>query len=755
MKTFMKNKKRVIIPALLILIAFISIFFRLRLHNNAKGLADGYYMDVETGTPYLTEMDSYYHLRMTRDISENGHPGNTEKDGEHWDSMSYAPDGRDVATYRPLLAYIAIGVHRIASLFGDITLEQVAYWLNMFLSALVIIPIFLLTSKMCGILGGIVAAVLSTLNYGYFIHTIPGFYDTDGVIAWVSCLFFYFAINFVNSIEEKKRNRIILNGAGLAASFWMLYSSWYVYYMFAVIFVVALVAFTIFRHKDDGARRPLYPLYMAGVIILLIFLLEPNLIGRISQLLKNVFVRKGSLFPSVFVSIAEMRTPSLWAGGLSGLFQMKVLTDKNIGIINGVGGIVPFLAAFVMCGLFVRKAIKREAEIQHFLLIIWLAVTLFLAFKGWRFIMLFALPVSILAGNLTGWICSLMDKRKMMDRTVYKAMLILLMLFPSLYGVFRSSKDSVPSANSQMGQVMSAIRENTPEDTILISWWDYGYFFEEKAQRRALFDGGSQSDSRSYWVAKALASSDEKLSANIFRMLSGSGDKACDRMLEVFGENENTLILMENTLSTDKEYAGTLLAQAGADDETRSELLDLLFPENLPTINCIIPPEMSRISRWFATFGKQMGSDTFDDTEYSVALDRLIMTSPKDGTNVYKTNYGFNLIINKSGDSYEAFTSQSVEKSSQPLPITGVIVINSKGYTASRNNESTDSDKTLGWTVIIEDTGSQSIISLVTNRMADSTFGKMFYCHGIGLSDFTYEPELSNTVQVFKLGSDE
>ncbi len=818
------------------------------MHNNAKNLANGYYMDAETGTPYLTEMDSYYHLRMTRDISENGHPGNTEKDGEHWDSMSYAPDGRDVATYRPLMAYIAIGVHRIASLFGDVTLEQIAYWLNMFLSALVIIPVFLLTSEMCGILGGIVAAVLSTLNYGYFIHTIPGFYDTDGVIAWVSCLFFYFAIRFVNSIEEKKRNRIILNGAGLAVSFWMLYSSWYVYYMFAAIFAASLIAFTIFRRTNNSTvsvthhdktdrshknskkannsksaknskdiksinsnteiistknnkdnkiaksnqetknnknnkgsetttktRRPLYPLYMAGGIILLIFLLEPNLIGRMAHLLKNVFDRKGGLFPSVFVSIAEMRTPSLWAGGLSGLFQMKVLTDTNIGIINGVGGIVAFLGAFAMCVLFVRKAIKREAGIQHFLLIIWFAVTFVLAFKGWRFIMLFALPVAILAGNLTGWVCSLMDKGKMMDRTVYKTMLILLMLFPSLYGVFKSSKDSVPSANSQMGQVMTAIRENTPEDTILISWWDYGYFFEEKAQRRALFDGGTQSDSRSYWVAKALASSDEKLSANIFRMLSGSGDKACERMLEVFGENENTLILMEDALSAGKEGAGTILAQAGADDATQAELLTLLFPENLPNMECIILPNMARISRWFATFGKQMGSDTFDDTEYSVAMDRLLITSPPDGKSVYKTQHGFNLVIDKTGDSYEAYTSQSADKGSQPLPITKVIVINSKGYTeytmddaasdnsdsaagndaAAQNNESASSDKALGWTVIIEDAGNQAVISLVTNRMADSTFGKMLYCHGNGLSDFTYESELSNSVQVFNLSADE
>ncbi len=790
----MKNKKLMIIPPLLILTALISIYFRLQFHNNAQNLSDGYYMDAETGTPYLTEMDSYYHLRMTRNISQYGHPGDTDKDGEYWDTMSYAPEGRSVHTYRPLMAYIAIGVYRIASLFGTFTLEQVVYWLNMFMSALVIIPVFLLTSEMCGSLGGIVAAVLSTLNYGYFIHTIPGFYDTDGVIAWVSCLFFYFAIRFVNSLEGKKRSRIILNGAGLAVSFWALYLSWYVYYLFAAILSAALIAFTFFRPKDTSSvpakhretaersrkrnkhgegtktdekkRPPMYPLFLAGGIILLILLLEHSLISGIAGLLKRVFVKSGGLFPNIFVSISEMRTPALWAGGLVGLFQMKVLSETNIGIINGVGGIVPFLSALAMCVLFIRKIIKKEALLQHFLLIIWYAVTLVLAFRGWRFIMLFAMPISILAGNLAGWVCTLMDEGKMMDRTVYKGMIAVLMLFPALYGVYKSSADSVPSGNSQMGQVMASIREKTPEDTILLSWWDYGYFFEEKAKRRTLFDGGSQNGSRSYWVAKAFASSDEKLSANILRMLSGSGDQACDRMLEIFGENEDTLLLMDHVLSAGKDGAGPMLAQAGADDITQSELLGLLFPENLSTTECIITPEMSRISGWFATFGMQKGSDVFGQSDYAIAMDRLITDSPKEGENVYQTEHGFHLIINKMGDSYEAYTSMSATKGEQPVRIDRVIVLNSKGCmeyfmnnsafnggdnAAVKSDEPESTGNNPGWTVILKDDGSRASISMVTKRMADSTFGKMLYCQGAGLSDFTLEPELSNTVLVYRL----
>ncbi len=800
----MKNKKLIIIPALLILTAFISIFFRLQFYNNVKNLSDGYYMDAETGTPYLTEMDSYYHLRITREIAEYGHPGDTYRDGEYWDSMSYAPEGRSVSTYRPLMSYIAIGVHRIASLFGNITLEQVAYWLNMFMSSLVIIPVFLLTREMCGSLGGIVAAVLSTLNYGYFIHTIPGFFDTDGVIAWVSCLFFYFAIRLLNSIEREKRTSAtrtsgtksdtarprdpvrhirdtILQSPGdtanlacLAVSFWALYSSWYVYYLFAAILSAALIAFTFLKRKDNSASPALrlYPLFMAGGIILLILLAEPDIVGSIADLLKNMFVKNDDLFPNIFVSISELRTPSLWAGGIAGLFQMKVLSETNIGIINGVGGIVPFLCGLVMCVLFIRRVMKKEAELQHFLLIIWYAATLALAFRGWRFIMLLAMPVAILAGNFAGWVCSLMDRGKMMDRNVYKTILVLLMLFPTLYGVHISAGDSTPSGNTQLGQVMAAIREKTPEDTMLLSWWDYGYFFEEKSKRRTLFDGGSQSPIRSYWVAKAFASPDENLSANILRMLTGSGDKACKRMLEVFGENKETLLLMDNILSAGKEKADTILAQAEADEVTRHELLNLLFPENLPRTECILPPEMSGISRWFAHFGMRTGKYLFDESDYAVAIDKMTTVPPVEGENVYSVGQGFNLIINKAGASYEAHTSLSAAGSPQPVRIDRVIVINPDGYmefptsgaapgaSAVKYGAGLQSDASKnpvhdpGWTVILENQGNRACVSLVTKRMAASTFGRMFYCRGAGLSCFTPEPELSDSVLVYRLSED-
>ena len=195
----MINRTRTIIPAVILCIVcvmLLSIFSRLLFHNQVLSLGDDF-IDSETGLPYLQDNDCYYHLRMTRDIALYGHPGDTIKDGEPWDNLSYAPTGRTASDYKPLMAYIAIAANRLTSFFASQSLEQTVYWLNLFLSALVVIPVFLLTFEMCGLTGAIAASVLSALNYHYLVYTMPGFYDTDGVIIWVACFFFYFGVKLV------------------------------------------------------------------------------------------------------------------------------------------------------------------------------------------------------------------------------------------------------------------------------------------------------------------------------------------------------------------------------------------------------------------------------------------------------------------------------------------------------------------------------------------------------------------------------
>ena len=186
-KKAVTERRRVPAALLILLIMLLAFGFRFVVKSRGIALLGESSMDPETGLPYLTEIDSYYHLRMTRDIEEKGHPGEILREGEPWDTLSYAPAGRSAKDYRPLLATVTAGGHRLLGLFLPVSLEQVAYWMGPLLSVLVVIPVFLFVRRLKGTLAAVTASVLSVMNYGYFLHTVPGFFDTDCVILSTSC----------------------------------------------------------------------------------------------------------------------------------------------------------------------------------------------------------------------------------------------------------------------------------------------------------------------------------------------------------------------------------------------------------------------------------------------------------------------------------------------------------------------------------------------------------------------------------------
>ncbi len=729
------------------------------------------FMDSETGLPYLSEMDCYYHLRMTRDITLYGHPGDTVKDGVPWDSFSYAPDGRDTSTYRPLLAYIAIAVNRFISIFVFQTLEQTVYWLNVFLSALVVIPVFLLVFEMCGLTGAIAASVLSALNLAYFYNTVPGFYDTDCVISWTACFFFYFGVKLVKGWQEKDKKSLILNGIGLIVSFTALYNSWYVYYLFPGIFAGALILFMLLTwKKNEKGLFSFAPLLLAAGLIIMILILEKEFLIKIrfyfNQLFSKADSNGGDLFRNVLSSINELQKPSLFGGSFSNVFRLNLFSEANNSIINLAGGILPFLSACVMAVILIVRIIRKNVRIEYLLLLLWFAVTLVISFRGQRFTILYAVPSAILAGNLAGTICGLMDQRKLMFRNLYKCLILILLLFPvicGVYGLYRYICD-VSAENAEpdrpLEECLMKIRENTPEDAMLVSWWDYGYFLEEKGRRRTLFDGGTQHEERTFLVSRAFATENGELSANIFRMLSGSGDEGCNLMLSTFGNTDETLFFMDELLSDNKTQAREKLVNKGISEDRADEITGLLFPENVPLTECVITPDMPWFCGWYPHFGRTITEKDEEPVIFAMDVHMMPTNLSENGRTVIDSGNGYNIILEKSDSGWHACTSSTEEPSGeQPLCIDRMITLDHEGYreyAQSNKLPEIDPDSDIGresvpWTVIVTDNGQETVLSLVSSSLADSVFGRLVYLGGEGLPRYKSETEFSNDVPVYRI----
>ncbi len=729
--------KNIIISVFCMLLLMSGAFmFRLFTHNKTVSEMGEEYIDPETELPYLTEMDSYYHLRMTKDIAETGVPGGGYKDGEAWDSLSYAPYGRSAAEYKPLMADTAVFAKKLISQFKTVSIEQVAYWLGAVLSVLIVIPVFIMAFKLGGFIPAIIAAFLASVNYGYFVHTTPGFYDTDNVLSVGACLFFLSALLLAGAFKKDDEGKKRYVSKALSVLFFaltlgLLIFSWSAYALFVGILAASsalyLIAAGCLGGKNGVKRSYLIPVLIHFISFVLVLILDRAFFGNLIAQFMSVFAGGKGIFPDAYVSVSEMRKPALTAGGLTGLFQMKVLSGKNIGVLNAVGGIVPSGLALAMCIMLIKRMIKKkDARFDHILLVVWYFVSFILAFRSWRFIMLFAVPVAILAGMFAGWLIGLMREKKMMDYPVYAAMLILLIIFPALYGVYRSTGDSRPSVSRSLHEGLANIRDNSSENVILASWWDLGYFYEEKAERRTVFDGGSQNGIRVYWMGKALSTTDERLSKNILRMIAGEGDTATDELIAEFGEDQDTLSFMTALLSGTREEAVDELKGKGISLEEAERLGSLLFPETEDEILLLITPDMFSISNWFYTFGT-WGEEGVDEDDYSVLFSpsQVDMSRGEAAWRFNGKEQPFDLVLKSEDGRYEAHTR--AVNDGDAIPVVDRVVIREGGMMF--NEQLADvSDNDTGIVVYLEIRGDEDpMMTVMTDELYDSVFGKLFF----------------------------
>ncbi len=80
--------------------------------------------------------------------------------------------------------------------------------------------------------------------------------------------------------------------------------------------------------------------------------------------------------------------------------------------------------------------------------------------------------------------------------------LIALVLFANVINAQVVSKNLGPSFNSNWDQAMKFLREETEPNATVLSWWDFGYWFETMGNRSSNLDGGNNFASRNIPTAQ-------------------------------------------------------------------------------------------------------------------------------------------------------------------------------------------------------------------------------------------------------------
>jgi len=503
---------------------------------------------------HLTADDPLIHYWVTKYLLENGRL--PTYNALAWHPWSYDPE----KVLPDLHYYISAYLYKIVAAIHNIDLYTFVVLMPAFFSPLIVIPLYLLVKELWGRWAALATSIGVVTSWAYISRTTAGFFRHEQIAIPFLTASFYLT---VKSMREKDLwKSVVLSGfsglflamsAGTWAGFRQLYD------------VYPLVLF-IFMLLKKAELRDVISLGLPPVYVLLISVSLPSLSSRSVLVSVESTLVWAVLVASVVYTIfqkykkeIDARIPA--AGGflivilfffLTGIY--KPLTERLLRVVfPGVklppGNVVEtvaehapgstigyfnFLLIPIAFGLFLM-AWEMWKDKAHILILINAIVSLYFAESITRLPPLAAPFAGLGIGYITMRIAGLTEsraesarriskllskkgrssRRRILSNFVLPSILIALLLIApisvSAYLSYEASKTYPLGFEEGWERVFSWLRNNTEKGTVVVSWWDYGYWIQLGSSRVTLADGLTINSSQIREIAYAFSGNEEDM----------------------------------------------------------------------------------------------------------------------------------------------------------------------------------------------------------------------------------------------------
>ena len=588
----------------------------------------------ESGIPYFLDPDSAFYVRISREIAETGQYGTADPEtGQLIDTLRYAPDGISVMN-RNMLPETAALIWKIMNVFGKVDIQFVDFYFVFFFMLLTIPAAWILTQKAYlavsgdkkggAVFAGAVGALLVTCAPAFVSRTLAGIFDTDMVHS-------FFVLLLMLLMTEMMLQTTLKKGILLAICFGVTALLYRAYWTNSALVLVAVAAsgggvYVLSRllmpsGKTIGAalsaasdsteytntagptgrfRRWIsavpVQIYLATAALAGIFAATPFGRPMLTGLLRKAIGLSTADANEISVNntILELRAPDFGPEKFYNWFLADI-SDKSTTIVNGVGGLLVLIFAFVSMGYIVyRVAVMRKEgtdtnRVMVYLSVIgtWLIACFFMTGVGVRMVQFFAFPCGVLVGILAGVLFNkcITDKEEVSGKeAVRNAVLnvtICTAVVLALTGSFLWGREIRSMMSDSLAHSMEWVKDNAEtEDAVVLSWWDYGYYYELYSGHPALWDGTIMSAKRLNIVGRILSTDDAKLCYSLIKMISTSGDKPVDMLTDKLGKAEGFDALYKAVVMDKDDSIKALTDEYGFGGSEAAELEALLHPSD-------------------------------------------------------------------------------------------------------------------------------------------------------------------------------
>ena len=521
----------------------------------------------------LNEFDPFFNFRATEYIVENGF----SKYFDWHDYKSWYPTGRDISTSSQFMLHATAAI--TYQVFGsNLSLYDYTILFPAVIGSLTVIVIFVLVRLFAGTTAGLIASVLFAISFPILLRGSIGWFKSEPLGIFYGLLGLYLFLSAIQSRNKKIAFlKIIFGGIVLAFSM----SSWGGTQFFIIpigMFIVALPFINkdhkfllwsiplfvgIFLSISGSFERPglnfvfgvagfllIFPtIFLTGCIFIQKISSEKNKIRNGLVLLILIIVLGTSVFiinpyldhpvnlPSVRYlnvispfstttdplvdSVAEHATAStdisfllhsvwmIFAGIGIWLILSRKISQTETFVKNDM---TIFLLIFGITGVYVSSVFIRLELFASISLIILSSVGLSILTKK-----LFAI-------NFSG-------KKNYPIKISYVVLIIFLfslpLVFPTNYNWINSSDTPPiiftgaafnPPSNDWI-ETLEWIKLNTPENAVIASWWDYGYWITTMSDRTTIVDNATLSTKQIQKMAQMLMSTPDN-SWNILKEMN-------------------------------------------------------------------------------------------------------------------------------------------------------------------------------------------------------------------------------------------
>ena len=619
-----KFKNNKLIDVLLVVLAIGLLLFIHHYALEEKDYENYVYYINEEGLPHMFDMDSYYYARKTREFV-NGTETKLITTRSQDDLQTNLSD-RDDSRYTLLLSKIVSIIYKIVNVFKHVSLYKVIIYSSGILSTLVAIPTYIFIRRRTNRVGGFFSAVLAGTAVAYFSHWAYGCFDTDVLLYTIPVIYI---CSFMETLIEKENKKRIMWMIISSIAFILLMCTWDVfgvYYFLTVGSTILLFIISLFKEKFKFKNIIKLPEVKYSFLCVIIYTMLSLIVTKgidISILRDILSVVKPKGFSNMnYPNPGKYTSELMKIDFISFKVGSNPFEASSGYLVNRLGGlfiVIVFFAGLLTLGYKTYKYFKTKDEnlrseyVIAIILIIWAIGGLLSTRMGIRFVKMAVIPVNFIAAYAIGSFYNLINVKHLGLSALF---LSLALLITPCLGAQDIANTMPHSANDALEETANYIKQNTKEDAVIVSWWDYGYFFEYQSERRALADGGTYNGRFIYYLAKSLTTDKELVSTNIMKMLAESGTTVSYVAEEYFKTPTKVNEVLDKVFNTKtKEEANKLLMnEYNLTEEQANNITKYTHPEIDYEIILVITNSMLKMK----TAINYYGNYNFETGEASV-----------------------------------------------------------------------------------------------------------------------------------------